>query len=339
MTDQTPATEPRTDLPAQALDPLLVEDLAQAVLAPPAMASIFLTVTVVPGKEAAAVDALSDVPALKRGVGFRVPESGLTCVVGIGAQAWSRMYPHVPAPAQLHPFQEIRSEDRVAVATPGDLLFHLRAARFDMCFSLAQHIVERFGDAITPVDETHGFRSWDERDLLGFVDGTENPERFEAIASTLIANGAWRGGSFVITQRYLHDLNAWNATSVSEQEDVIGRSKLSDIEQPEGVQPANSHVAANQLYAQDGSQLQILRDNLPFGNASAGEFGTYFIGYANDPRVTEEMLHNMFVGRPAGNYDRILDFSTAVSGNLYFVPPRAFLEGPQEFAPAPGAAG
>ncbi len=327
-------TNPTTDLPGQHLDPLLVQDVAQAVLAPPAKASIFLTVTVRPGREDEVVAALADVPALKRGVGFRVPENDLTCVVGIGAEAWARLYPHIPAPEQLHPFQEIRGEgDRVAVSTPGDLLFHLRAARFDMCFSLAQHILERFGDAVVPVDETHGFRSWDERDLLGFVDGTENPERFEAVASALIPGGTWRGGSYVITQRYLHNLTAWNARTVEQQEKVIGRSKLSDIEQPDGVQALDSHVAANQLYAEDGSQLQIVRDNLPFGNASAQEFGTYFIGYANDPRVTEQMLRNMFVGRPVGNYDKILDFSTAVSGTLYFVPPADFLDSPDDFAP------
>lgn len=323
-----------TALPPQKLDALLVEDVAQLVLAPPAKASVFLTVTVNHGKESEAVEALGDVPGLKRGVGFRMPENDLSCVVGIGADAWDRMYTGA-RPDQLHPFPVIGSGSRVAVATPGDLLFHIRATRFDMCFSLTQHLLERFGDAVTPVDETHGFRSWDERDLLGFVDGTENPERFEAVASAFIPEGTWRGGSYVVTQKYLHDLDKWNSTSVEEQENVIGRSKLSDIEQPDGVQRSDSHVGANQLFAEDGSQLQIVRDNLPFGNASAKEFGTYFIGYANDPRVTEHMLEQMFIGKPEGNYDRILDFSTAVTGNLYFVPPADFLENPEEFtAPA-----
>ena len=330
MAENTPLTEMQQPLPPQKMKALLVEDKAQTVLQRPARASIFLTVTVNHGKESDAVAALGDVPGLKRGVAFRMPENDLTCVVGIGADAWQRMY-DIPLPDQLRPFQVIEAGPRVAVSTPGDLMFHIRASHIDMCFTLTQHILTRFGDAVEPVDETHGFRSWDERDLLGFVDGTENPERFEAIESTLIPDGPWRGASYVITQKYMHDLTKWNSLTVEEQEDVIGRTKLSDIEQPDGVQKPNSHVAANQLYAEDGSQLQIVRDNLPFGNASLGEFGTYFIGYANDPRVTEHMLDQMFIGKPEGNYDRILYFSTAVSGNLYFVPPADFLDDPDSF--------
>jgi putative iron-dependent peroxidase len=180
------------------------------------------------------------------------------------------------------------------------------------------------------VEEVHGFRYWDERDLLGFVDGTESPTGFEeSEEAAIIADQepGFAGGSYVIVQKYLHDLDAWDALPVEQQELVIGRRKLSDIELPDDAKPANSHVTVNSITDEDGNDLAIVRDNLPFGNAGAGEFGTYFIGYAADPSVTERMLQRMFIGEPVGNYDRILDFSRAVTGCLFFVPPAAFLEG------------
>ena len=116
----------------------------------------------------------------------------------------------------------------------------------------------------------------------------------------------------------------------SEQERAIGRTKLSDIELPDEIKPANSHVALNTIVDEDGEERQIMRFNMPFGRVGAGEFGTYFIGYARSPDVIEQMLTNMFIGKPPGNYDRILDFSTAVTGNLFFVPTADFLDDPPD---------
>jgi putative iron-dependent peroxidase len=200
----------------------------------------------------------------------------------------------------------------------------------DLCFELAERLTSGLVGSAQVVDEVHGFRSFDERDLLGFVDGTENPEGGAASAAALIAgeDPTFAGGSYVVVQKYLHDLRAWDALAVEEQERVIGRSKLSDIELPDEVKPANSHVALNTIIADDGEQQQILRYNMPFGAVGAREFGTYFIGYARTPSVIEQMLTHMFIGKPPGNYDRILDFSTAVTGNLFFVPTADFLENP-----------
>ncbi|MNN65090.1 putative deferrochelatase/peroxidase YfeX [compost metagenome] len=129
----------------------------------------------------------------------------------------------------------------------------------------------------------------------------------------------------MLVQKYLHNMQAWNALTVEAQERVIGRSKLADIELDESVKPSCSHSALTVL-EQDGEEVKILRDNMPFGRPGAGEFGTYFIGYARSPEPIEQMLENMFVGKPAGNYDRLLDFSTAVSGGLFFVPSADVLE-------------
>jgi putative iron-dependent peroxidase len=128
-------------------------------------------------------------------------------------------------------------------------------------------------------------------------------------------------------------MSTWNALSVEAQELVIGRRKLSNVELADDVKPGNSHVALNTIIDPDGTQRQILRDNMAFGTVGRGEFGTYFIGYAATPSMTEQMLRNMFIGDPPGNYDRILDFSTAVTGGLFFVPTADFLDDPP---PAPG---
>ncbi len=311
-----------------------VDPPSQQILTPLTEAAIFLVLTVAPGGEQIVRDLLADVSGLKRSVGFRIPEGELVCVTGIGAQLWDRLFGNaVPRPAELHPFPGFRGAKHTAPATPGDLLFHIRAHRLDLCFELAGRLVDRLAAVTTVVDEVHGFRSFDERDLLGFVDGTENPEGQAAVEAVTISGSPFAGGSYVIVQKYLHDLTAWNALSVEQQERVIGRTKLDDIELADEVKPADSHVALNTIEDEDGVQQQIMRFNMPFGHVGAGEFGTYFIGYAKTAALIEQMLTNMFVGNPVGTYDRVLDFSTAVTGNLFFVPDADFLDDP----PAPVA--
>jgi putative iron-dependent peroxidase len=302
---------------------------SQAVLAPLTESAIFLVATVNAGSEDALRELLADVSGLTRSVGFRIPEAGLTCVVGIGSGLWDRMFGQ-PRPAGLHPFRQVTGPRQTAVATPGDLLFHIRATRFDPCFELAERLTNRLLGHAEVVDEVHGFRSFDQRDLLGFVDGTENPAGSALLDAVVISEDdpQFAGGSYVMVQKYLHDLAGWDALPVAEQELRIGRSKLSDIEMPDEVKPTNSHVALNTIVADDGKERQIVRYNMPFGRVGTREFGTYFIGYAKDPEVTEQMLTNMFVGKPPGNYDRILDFSRPVTGNLFFVPFAHFLDDP-----------
>ncbi|TDE14391.1 Dyp-type peroxidase [Jiangella asiatica] len=317
------------------------EDRAQDVLAPPAMAAIFLTLTVRPGGEDAVREALSGLAGLTRAIGFRVPEAQLSCVVGVGARLWDRMY-DAPRPVRLHTFEPVVGAQHTAVSTPGDLLFHVRATRQDLCFELCYQVMRGLDGSVDAVDEVHGFRYWDERDLLGFVDGTESPtSRVAAAAAGFVGDEDpyYVGGSYVIVQKYLHDLAAWDKLSVEEQELAVGRRKLSDIELPDGVKPPNSHVAATTIVDPDGTERQILRHNMPFGNVAAGEFGTYFIGYAADPAVIEHMLQRMFIGEPPGNTDRILDFSTAVTGSLFFVPPADFLEDPDTVVAAASSRG
>jgi len=302
--------------------------LAQAVAAPLTRAAIFLVATLNPGLDNRATlrSFCGDLAALLRAVEFRDLEGGLSCVIGFGSDAWDRLF-GPPLPAELHPFREIRAESRHAVSTPGDLLFHIRAKRMDLCFELATQFMARIGNAVSPVDEVHGFRYFDDRDLMGFVDGTENPRGAAATGAVLVGDedADFVGGSYVMVQKYLHNLDAWNALSTEAQERIIGRTKLSDIELDDSVKPTSAHSALTTI-VEDGKEIKILRDNMPFGRPGHGEFGTYFIGYSRSPRTIEQMLENMFVGRPPGNYDRLLDFSRAVTGNLFFVPSATFLE-------------
>jgi putative iron-dependent peroxidase len=304
---------------------------SQVVVADPSAAGIFLVLLIAPGREDDVRDGLAEVGGIRRSVGFRVPEGRLGCVAGIGSDAWDRLYPGLPRPAGLHPLPVYEGPVHAAPSTAGDLLFHIRAERMDLCFELAQRLTEQLGDAVTVIDEVHGFRSFDERDLMGFVDGTENPEGEGAIESVTVTDEEdpeFAGSSYVVVQKYVHDLAAWDALSTEEQERVIGRTKLSDIEMSDDVKPPDSHIALNVIEDEDGSEQDIMRFNLPFGAVGTREFGTYFIGYAKDPAVIEQMLENMFYGTEDAAHDRILDFSTAITGNLFVVPTVDWLEDP-----------
>jgi putative iron-dependent peroxidase len=328
--------------PAQPAEPARPAE-PQAVVSPLTGAAIFL-VAVLNSDDAsadAARDLCADLAGLVRAVGFRDLHGHLTCVTGIGAAAFDRLT-GLPRPAGLHPFRELHAGTRHAVSTPGDLLFHIRATRMDLCFELAGQIMTRLDGAATIADEVHGFSYFDERDLLGFVDGTENPTGPAAATAAIIGpeEPDYAGGSYVIVQKYLHDLAAWNAIPVEQQEKIIGRAKLSDIELDDSVKPSYAHNALTTIEV-DGEEIDIVRDNMPFGQVGTGEYGTYFIGYARSPDTTEAMLQNMFIGSPPGNYDKLLDFSRAVTGSLFFVPSQTLLDefdGLGEPAPAGPAA-
>lgn len=302
--------------------------IPQPVTAPATRDAIFLVVAV--KEDVASCDVVrrlcGDLSGLVRAVGARDHAGRLSCVTAFGSSAWDLLI-GAPRPASLHVLPEFGVAPRISLSTPGDVLFHIRAERKDLCFELALQIMGRLRDAVVPVDEVHGFRYFDDRDLTGFVDGTENPVGQEANEVTIVGeeDPAFAGGSYVIVQKYVHDLRKWDALQTEEQELIIGRTKLSDIELDDAVKPANAHNALT-VIEKDGQELQILRHNMPFGMAAIGESGTYFIGYARSPDVLEQMLENMFVGLPPGNYDRLLDFTLPVTGTGFFAPSASFLD-------------
>jgi len=284
--------------------------------------ALFLVLQVRPGDENAqrTRQVCGDLDKLIRAVGARDESSNLSCVLAFGTEIWDRIFA-AERPRDLHVFREIRGGPRYAPSTPGDLLLHIRAERMDLCFELASQFMSALAGAVTIVDEVHGFRYFDDRDLIGFVDGTENPAGASRIAATLVGgeDSIFAAGSYVIVQKYLHDLIKWHSQAVEQQEKIIGRTKLDDIELDDTVKPSFAHNALTTL-VENGAEIKILRHNMPFGNAGGGESGTYFIGYARSPAPIEQMLENMFVGRPPGNYDRLLDFTHPVTGTNFFAP-------------------
>jgi putative iron-dependent peroxidase len=320
------------------------------VVAPISPAAIFLVATIDDGGEAVVHGALGELSGLAPAIGFRDPAKRLSLVTSIGSDAFDRLFTG-PRPAELHRFVALDGPRHRAPATLGDLLFHIRAEAMDVCFELAGRVLKALGGAVTVVDEVHGFAYFDNRDLLGFVDGTENPDGPAAVDATAVGDEDpdFAGSSYVHVQKYVHDMPAWEALPASEQERVIGRTKFDDIEFDDDTKPADSHVALNVIEDDHGNERDIVRRNMPFGELGTGEYGTYFIGYSRTPTVTEQMLRNMFLGDPPGNTDRILDFSTAVTGGLFFTPTIDFLDDPPPLAgskpsaadpdsgPAPGA--
>ncbi|HEV7811964.1 MAG TPA: Dyp-type peroxidase [Leifsonia sp.] len=302
---------------------------AQSVDAPLSGSAVFLVVTIADTDDASAAvrEVLSGLSDMVKTVGFRDLNAHLSCNVAIGAASWPRLTGR-PLPLELHPFPVIAGPVHTAVSTPGDLLFHIRAERDDFCFEFERQLLAALGGAIEVVDEVVGFRYFDSRDLLGFVDGTANPAGSEMMGASLVGDEdpEYTGGSYVVVQKYLHDLTKWGSVPVPAQEGVIGRTKLENIELGDAEHGQKSHKTLTTITDENGGEHDILRDNMPFGRPGHGEFGTYFIGYSGRLWVIERMLQRMFIGDPDGSYDRILDFSTAVTGTTFFAPTRGILD-------------
>lgn len=265
---------------------------------------------------------------LNNSVFNRFPDSRASCVMGIGSEAWKKLELPAPMPKELADFEEIKGVKHTAVSTPGDLHFHLRADNKSLIFDMAIEISKLLAPVAESILEINGFKYWDARSILGFVDGTENPhgEDRDYFAKIGDEDPQYKGGSYLFVQKYLHNMEAWKGLSTEEQEKVIGRSKENDIEMSDDIKPSNSHIALANIEGENGEELKIVRDNMPFGSPSTNEFGTYFIAYSSTFSTTKKMLTRMFIGDPPGNYDRILDFSTAMTGTLFFVPSRNMLD-------------
>lgn len=304
----------------------------QRVDAPLTQSATFLVVTVAdtPAATKTVRSVISSVDDLAKNVSIRDLGAQFACTVGIGANVWERVTA-LPRPAELHPFKEFKGAKHTAVSTPGDLLFHIRSERRDLCFEFEKQLLDVLGDSVKVIDATVGFRYFDVRDLLGFVDGTANPVGSAVDASVLITaedDGHAVGGSYVVVQKYVHNMATWKKLPAETQEAIIGRTKFDNVElddAPEGKQAAHKTLAT--IEDEQGVEHDILRDNMPFGNPGSGEFGTYFIGYTRKLWVIEKMLERMFIGNPPGLHDRLLDYSTPLTGSTFFVPSASLLSG------------
>ncbi|MFM0166240.1 Dyp-type peroxidase [Paraburkholderia sediminicola] len=299
----------------------------QSIDAPLSAAAAFL-VLVVKDDDASIATARSVVGStgdLIKDLRIRANSGLFTCNVGISHRIWGPLTGQ-PVPSELAPFREVRGATHTAVATAGDLLYHIRADSMDLIIEFEKILLEAFGDAVTAVDDVAGFRYFDGRDLLEFIDGTANPDGLDLPAATIVGeeDPAYAGGSYVVIQKYLHDLAAWRAQKVETQEAIIGRTKFDNVELPDATEGQKSHKTLCTIQDTEGEH-DILRDNMPFAVPGRGEYGTYFIGYSRHLWVIEKMMERMFIGDPPPLHDRILDFSKAVAGVTFFAPARKFL--------------
>lgn len=303
----------------------------QPVMSRPGENALFIVLELKQGD--AVVEKITDFSAnfsaLTRSLTNRYPDAQFNATLGFSSKAWEVLFPDQAKPQELETFKEIKGPKYTAVSTEGDLFFHIRADRQALCFELASIIQEQLQHITTPIDEVHGFRYFDGRAIIGFIDGTENPEPEIAAEYALVGDedAEFKGGSYAFIQKYLHDMEKWRALSDEEQEKVIGRKKFNDVELSDEVKPKTAHNVVSKAHDEQGNELKIMRANMPFANASKNEYGTFFIGYARKFSVTRQMLEHMFQGDAEGNLDRLLDFSTAKTGTLFFVPTVDFLDG------------
>lgn len=294
------------------------------VVAYPGKSVLFITLGIKDNETAVAdvLDFITGFSALIRSLHGRFHDEHFNALMGIGSDAWDRLRPAKPKPKELVPFTEIKGAKHTAVATPGDLFFHIRADRQDICYEMAAMIHEILGEATYPIDEVSGFRYLDGRAIIGFVDGTENPDDERKMDYAVVGDEdpLFRNGSYAFTQKYLHNMQAWRQLSVEEQEKTIGRRRFNDIELSDEEKPQTAHNNVSKVYDAEGNELKIVRANVAFAHPSKNEYGTFFIGYARSFAVTRQMVKQMFTGNAEGHVDRLLDFSTPVSGSLYFIP-------------------
>jgi len=300
----------------------------QRVDAPLTQSATFLVLSVTDDPDAIRTvrSTLTSIDDLSKNVAIRDLGASFACTIGIGSDAWDRVT-GLPRPAELHPFPVVKGAVHTAVSTPGDLLFHIRSERRDLCFEFERQLMDLLGDAVAVVDETVGFRYFDVRDLLGFVDGTANPVGPTVPASVLVAeeDAPSVGGSYIVVQKYVHDLKAWRGLPTEQQEAIIGRTKLDNVELDDAASGQRAHKTLATIEDENGNEHSILRDNMPFGSPGSGEFGTYFIGYSRRLWVIERMLQRMFVGDPPGLHDRLLDYSKPLTGTTFFAPSASLL--------------
>ena len=290
------------------------------ILPEPSPCALFLVLHVCePAVNGAAVAKVAaGVPALAAKIGAADARSRLVCNVGIGSELWDVVSPE-KRPAGLRRFRSLEVDGRRAPNTGGDLLLHILSKRHDLNCELAMRIHDSLRERVQVMDEVHGFRYLDSRDLTGFIDGTENPKGKKRAGVALIGDEdpAFAGGSYVFTQRYVHDLTRWATLSTEQQEKTIGRRKKDSQELPPDVKPPTAHIART-VIERDGEELEIVRHSVPYGTVS--EAGLFFIAYTRTLDIPERMLARMIGASDDGVHDRLMDFSRAVSGATFFAP-------------------
>lgn len=259
------------------------------------------------------LEQLQALPALVEQLNDQQPGANLTISIGFTKAFWSNF--NVAAPTELIDFPELGEGDVVAPSTDVDVLIHCHSNRHDLHFYLLRKFFAEVSESVSVVDETYGYRYLDSRDMTEFVDGTENPKEAQREEVAIVPEGEFAGGSYVMVQRFIHNLPSWNRLNVSAQEKVIGRTKPDSIELDDV--PAASHVGRVDI-KEEGKGLKIVRHSLPYGSVS-GEHGLLFIAYCNTLHNFKAMLESMY-GVTDGKTDQLLRFTNAVTGAYFFAP-------------------
>ena len=266
---------------------------------------------------------IAAIPGLIADLAKSAPEADLHAVVAVGADCWDRAFPGT-RPSALRSFGQFADGGRVAPATPADILVHIRSERHDVNFDLGRMVLRALGAGVSVIEEIAGFRYRDSRDLIGFVDGTENPQGDDRAAVALVGDEdpEFAAGSYISIQRYIHDLAHWEEVPVADQEQIIGRTKADNIEFKSEDKAPTAHIKRVSI-KEDGKSLEILRHSMPYGSVS--EHGLYFVAYCGTPDNFDRMLERMIVADANGDFDHLLRFSRAVTGASFFAPSLDFL--------------
>nr|WP_246283126.1 Dyp-type peroxidase [Marinifaba aquimaris] len=252
-------------------------------------------------------------------------ESELSAFIAIGALAWDNLFPNA-RPRELMAFPQFENAKYPVPDTPADLFVHIRSDRADVNHLVGTHVCELFADKVMLVEQVKGFRYLDGRDLTGFVDGTENPHGEHRRAVALVSreqDEVFAGGSYIHTQRYRHSMHMWNELPTKQQEDIVGRTKVENIEYKSADKPPCAHIKRANIKDEQGKSIEILRQSMPYGTMR--HQGLFFISCANTPTAFNKMLERMVCVDEQGHYDQLLDYTQAETGAAFFAPSIDFL--------------
>ncbi|PSV27816.1 MULTISPECIES: Dyp-type peroxidase [unclassified Photobacterium] len=261
---------------------------------------------------------------IEKSIAQKDPSANLSLTIGISNKGWPTVFPDVQAPSLLHDFIAMTDGERSFPSTPGDIFIMIKSERMDINFQAAKYIAAALQPVANLIEDIQGFKYLDNRDMIDFVDGTENPKNEARFNAVLVDNDRdiHQGGTYLTVQRYVDRQGLWDKQTTEYQEQVIGRTKLDDIELDDDQKPAWAHNNKSKVIIDD-QEIKMLRQNRPFGNAM--EHGTMFVGFAASPEILDISLKQMIYADENGNYDRLLDFVEAKTGTHYFVPSQTLM--------------
>lgn len=274
-------------------------------------------------KEQAAIEEFVDrYQAIIRSLRIRDNKGNLKASLGFSNAAWDYLFPNAPKPKELETYQTINGDKYSMPATKGDIFLHIRANDEAVVYEMISQCMLFLKDYTTVVDETKGFRYFEGRAIIGFIDGTEAPQVEDAADYAIVGDEDpfFENGSYAFAQKWRHHMDIWNKLTTEDQEKAVGRKKFSDLELSDKEKFKNAHNVTSQAKI-NGVEQKIVRMNVPYSDPASGITGTYFIGYSRHWTVTKKMLENM-----VEKHDYLLSFSDILSGQLFFIPSRPLLE-------------